>query len=81
MSLGGGTHQNCPFSGQSYTIATEPLLALLRRTGQDVVHLDLVFKANMLVSSYADDVCTLFKNGQDLEALQVYKRASSVTLN
>ena len=68
-----------------YTVAIEPLLALLCSKVQGGVGLELGLKASIVVSAYADDVSVLVKNDQDMQAvmhaLHVYQRASSAKVN
>lgn len=77
-----GIRQGCSMSGQLYSLAIEPLLYLLRKTGLSIR--ERTRPETIKLSAYADDITVIIKTKQDIPALQntlrIYERASSAKL-
>ncbi|CAM2096327.1 unnamed protein product [Caretta caretta] len=83
VSFGRGVRQECPLSGQLYTLAIEPFLCLLRRRMTGLVLREP--EVQVVLSAYADDMLLVIQDPGDLarvEACQaIYSAASSIRVN
>ena len=62
-----GVWQDCPVSGLLFALAIEPLLCTL---GENISGLTCFPRSPPLkISAYADDVCVIIRNNQDIAAL------------
>ncbi len=80
-----GIRQECPLSGQLYSLVIEPLLCRLRIQLNGLEVNTLGGKHSVKLSAYADDVTVLIKNNSDVQclekALECYGKASSAKVN
>ncbi|CAM2116513.1 unnamed protein product [Caretta caretta] len=83
VSLGRGVRQECPLSGQLYTLAIEPFLCLLRRRLTALVLRELELR--LVLSAYADDLLLVIQDPGDLAWVEtcqaIYSGASSTRVN
>ena len=78
-----GVRQGCPVSGLLFALAIEPLLCTLR---ENISGLNCFPRSPPLkISAYADDVCVIIRNNQDItaltESLRTFFLASSLKVN
>ena len=74
-----GIRQGCPISGQLYSLAVEPLLAMLRTKLSGILFPDLCHRPQLVVSTYANDIRVFIKSQMDVDSLSssldLYQRA------
>ena len=78
-----GVQQGCPVSGFLFALAIEPRLCILR---ENISGLNCFPRSPSLkISAYADDICVIVRNRQDITALTEFLRtfflASSLQVN
>jgi len=78
-----GVRQGCPLSGLLFSLLLEPLLINLRLSLSGFV--PSPEEHHIIVSAYADDICVIIRNDQDLttllESLRMFHRTSSLKVN